>query len=170
VTSTSSTAQPVIAIDPVTPVAFSRGVSTVPVGAVLADGGITRTVTAIGAIVFPAPVAAIVIVAEAVPEDGSAACTSEAATTPEPLPEAGETCSHDALEVAVHVTVPAPFCVSRSGCEVVLVCGVPPIMPKLNAPRSAASVGSTGLVMVAVTATEGSLPSPLALYATTRKE
>ena len=56
----------------------------------------------------------------------------------EPVPLDGETMSHGELEVAVHVTVPDPICVSRSGCALVCQTNDAPVVttPKFRNARS----------------------------------
>src|SRR5258708_8473386 len=167
--STSSIAQPVIARDPVTPAALSAGVSMTPVGAVLFCAGMTFSDTAIGAMTFDAPVAAMLILAEAVPPPGAAPGTSDTVSSPEPVPDAGETCSHALFEAAVQVTVPAPVCVSLSVSNAVRDTGTPAMMPKASDARSAASAGLVALPAVAVTGTDPSLRSPATCNSTTRR-
>ena len=60
-----------------------------------------------------------------------------------PVPEAGETRSHGAVETAVQVTVPAPVCVSRTICAEVRAPSSVPVVTALmvSAVRSSAMSG-----------------------------
>ena len=49
-----------------------------------------------------------------------------------PLPDVGDTTSHGAVDVAVHVTVPAPLCVSRTVCEGVCELNAVPVVTAPN--------------------------------------
>ena len=156
-----------IAIDPVTPVALSAGLSIAPNGAAADAPGSTPSDTVMGSTTFDAPVAAMVMVAEAAPLAGAAAGTSETVSAPEPVPDAGDTVSQALFDAAVQVTAPAPVCVSRTVCEAVRNAALPATMANDSAPRSGVRV-DTGPSAVADTLDDGSLRSPLALYATTR--
>src|SRR5262245_41512389 len=52
----------------------------------------------------------------------------EIVSVADPLPDAGETRSHGLVEVAVHVTVPAPLCVKRTVCAEVCEVNAPPVL------------------------------------------
>ena len=99
--SISSTAHPVTAIDPVTPVMLSVGLSTTPTGAVAAALDTTFKVTASGEMEFTAPFAVMVRVAVLL--DDGIVPASDTDRMPLPDPEAGETCSHDAELETDHV-------------------------------------------------------------------
>src|SRR5260370_25141302 len=114
-TKTSSSAQPVMAREPVTPVMLFAGVSNEPNGAPGKIPAITFSVTGMGAIVLPAPGAAIVIEPVAV-DAGTADGTRLTVNALDPEPDAGDTWSQGTFELAVHGrgTVP-PACGRRTG-------------------------------------------------------
>src|SRR6186713_1465146 len=99
VTSTSSSAQPVIAIDPVTPEALLVGVSTDPIGAAVLVVAIRFSVTWIGLTTFDVPWTAMVTVAVP-PLAGAVAPFTVTLNAPDPAPAAGETCIHATFDVA----------------------------------------------------------------------
>ena len=118
-------------------------------------------VTGIGAMLLNTPVAAMVRVAE-LPLEGSAPGTSDTEMLPLPVPEDGETWSHDAEDETDHVTVPVPACVSRIACAPVRTCELPPITPKFSDERSGVSDALTGPSEFAYTGVEASLRRPSA--------
>src|SRR5258708_2482590 len=128
----------------------------------------TLSDTGMGGMTLDVPLAAMVMLAEADPPAGVAPGTSETVSAADPVPDAGDTCSHALFEAAVHVTVSAPVCVSLSVCAAVRNAGAPAMMPKASDARSAASVTPVAALAVAVTGMDASLRSPFTLYATTR--
>src|SRR4051794_25807948 len=94
---------------------------------------------------------------------GAAAATIDTVKAPEPLPEAGAICSHGALEVAVHVALPAPDLVSRICCGGVVGRAALARAPKRSSARSAVSVGPPAVTVLAITTAEASLRSPFEL-------
>src|SRR6516162_2293809 len=102
-TSMSSSAHPVIANDPVTPVVLFVGESNDPIGGADVPAGMTVSATEMGATTFAAPGAVIVMVAVAL-VGGTSAGTTLTANAPEPVPDAGETCNHETFEATVHGT------------------------------------------------------------------
>ena len=74
--------------------------------------------------------------------------TTLIARSAEPLPDAGLTCSHGWLGVAVHVTVPAPLCRSRTTCAAVCDTNVVPVVTALkrNAVLSSVICGPVGMI------------------------
>jgi hypothetical protein len=92
-TSTSSTAQPVTAMEPVMPVAPSVGVSNVPCGAVLASAVTVFNVTAMGPTAFAAPVN-VIVMAPVCSETRPLTNTTLIFRFPVPVPDAGDTVSH----------------------------------------------------------------------------
>src|SRR5262249_60211331 len=99
----------VSAIDPLRPTLPSVGGSNEPNGSLLAPGEKSARVTDTSPGVFEMPVADTLTLPTTAPDDGTPAdgCT-EMVRVVLPEPEAGETVSHGALDVAVHVTLPEP--------------------------------------------------------------
>src|SRR5689334_21371074 len=106
-----SSDQPPTAIDPASTVASPAGVSTTPIGtdtgAVLALRR-SVTLTVAEALVAPVKVSVTVPVCDGVtPDEG----WTPTVRIDDPLPDTGETVSHDWLDAAVQLTVPVPDCV-----------------------------------------------------------
>ncbi len=139
----SSSAQPVTAIEPTTPVEPSVGVSNEPAGAVDVPLGRDVSVTATGPVVLPAPVNVSVTLPLCVDPTLSANCT-EIVRVADPLPDVGDTTSHGTVEAAVQLTVPAPVCVSRTICADVRDVNDEPLLaaPKASDVLSSDMVGA----------------------------
>ncbi len=116
------------------------GVSNDPNGACVADGAITSSVTAIGDRAFAAPGAVMVMVAVAF-DAGTRPGTMLTESAPDPEPAAGDTCSHEALDAAVHGTLLPPVCVRSMVCVRVIVCVEFDTMPNMSDVRSDVIVG-----------------------------
>ena len=129
VTPMSSTAHPVTAIEPVTPVELLAGVSKAPIGRAVDAGDTMFSVTGIGDTLLPALVNERTIAPDCV-LCSAAWKTMEMFNVADPDPVASlpadpdplATRSHGTFAVADHVTVPAPLCVRRIAC--VCVCDV----------------------------------------------
>ena len=85
------------------------------------------------------------------------------------MPDAGVTCSHGWLDVAVHVTVPAPLCVIRTICAAVFVRNAAPfvIAPNRSDVLFSVIVGSVPLPLAGMFRTKMShaaLVSPLTRF------
>src|SRR5258706_10637624 len=148
VTSTSSRAQPVTAIDPTTPVAPSVGVSKLPKGP--ADVVNTVSVAAIVPVALLAPTNVSVMLPVCEAARPRASCV-ETVSVAEPLPAAGDTTSHGDVEVAVQVTVPAPVCVRRTVCGDVALLDAAPLATaeKASDERESDIVGGGPLCVMA---------------------
>src|SRR5262249_13120287 len=115
VTPISSSVQPDTAIDPATPVAPSSGVSTAPVGGVPVFARTVLSPTDSGPAVPTAPVSVNVTVPLYLPFGRSPAANfTPTVRIAEPVPDAGVTVIQGWLAVAVQLTLPTPFCESRT--------------------------------------------------------
>src|SRR5687767_9628777 len=116
-TSMSSIAQPVTAIEPVTPTTPSAGVSSAPVAAAAVPSGMMLRPIVTGPAPAPAPVNARLTAPAIVPAPGRPAIEiTLTLNVALPEPAAGDTVTHGTLGVAVQVTVPLPDCDSRTVC------------------------------------------------------
>ena len=132
-TSMSSSAHPVNGTAPVTPVAFSNGVSTTPSGGADVPLKKSERVTLIGPGELDAPTSVRVIVPAMTPPVGSPPTdTTLSDRLAGPLPDEGVTWSQGSLEVAVHVTVPAPALVRRTICGAVCERNAAPLVTAPN--------------------------------------
>src|SRR6266545_538566 len=143
-TFTSSSAHPVIASEPVTPVVLLAGVSTAPIGAALAPAGRTVSKTGIGSITFDVPAAEMVSRPDVLAK-GTAPGTRVTVNAPDPTPPVGATCSHGTVDTTAHVTLPAPACVRRIVCDGVVTV---PAIPNASCVRSTVSVGPPGVTVL----------------------
>src|SRR5215204_625866 len=114
VVATSSSAHPVTAIEPATPLVLSMGVSREPMGGLEEPLGIVCSVTVIGPAEFDAPTNDnVTVVAWVAASPG--ANFAEIVSSAEPLPDVGETSTHDgAFDAAVQDAAVVPACVSRT--------------------------------------------------------
>ena len=143
----SSSAQPVTAIDPVTPVALSDGVSIAPVGAADAPTAIVVRFTVIGPAALLAPVRDKLTAPALAPEIGSALLDTApiVSVAGKLVPDEGETVIHGWVAVADHDTVPNPVCRILTVWFVVTCANDPPefVAPKFTTERSSETVGPT---------------------------
>src|SRR3954470_4313748 len=137
----SSSAHPVSAIAPLTPVMPSCGVSKLPNGA-LAPPGATIAMCTVTVGDACAPVAVTVTVPVAVAA-GRPLDAMPTVKLPLPVPDPFVTWIHGASAVATQVTVPAPDCTRRTDWLDVTDVAAPPdaIAPKLSDDGPAVSVG-----------------------------
>ncbi len=162
-TPTSSSAQPVNGIAPVTPVVLSRGVSTKPNGLADVPFGMRFSVTAIGPAVVDAPASVNVIApVTLLPIGNPPTNTILTDRLADPLPDAGLTCSHGWFDTAVHVTVPGalPACVSRTTCAAVCDTKAAPVVSAANRSDVLSGVSVRGVagLIVSVYAWEPAQP------------
>jgi hypothetical protein len=124
------------------------------------------SVTLIGPTVLAALVSAMVIAPLTLPLFGVPVADTLTDRFVEPVPDAGLTCSHEAFDVAVHVTVPVPLCANRTICAAVCDCRVAPLFtaPNRSAVLSSVIVGAVTTVRIA----ELLVAVPALFVATTR--
>src|SRR3954467_2588397 len=124
------------------PVVPSVGVSTDPNGGAAALGAIVFRVTPIGPAALAVPLSVIAIAPGWEPARPGTNVV-EIVNVALPVPEVGDTTSHGWFEDAVHVTVPAPFCVMRTAWAGVAAMNRAPLLTpaKISELRSRCIVG-----------------------------
>src|SRR5215204_6956197 len=142
VVATSSSAHPVTAIEPATPLVLSMGVSREPMGGLEEPLGIVCSVTAIGPAEFDAPTNDNVMAAVWV-ATSPGANFAEIVRSAEPLPDDGETTTQGAFDDAVQDAALLPVCASRTTCDGVWKTNpLPSLTPlKINALLSMLTAG-----------------------------
>ena len=161
ITCSTSSAQPVTAIEPATPAVPFVGESNEPNGG--DEAASTWSVTLIGPTALPAPVSVMVMEPDWVAIRPAVNCV-DTVSVAVPVPEAGDTTSHGWFDAAVHVTVPPPLSIRRTTWGAVAEVNALPLLTaaKVSATRSTVIVGR---VVVKVTSSAKNVPCALFTYA-----